>query len=240
MRLKKIIRMFEKGSVCVVGLRGRGKDMLTANVVVRRGKKYIGNTCYDESLYIPFNYKDIDCGGNTYKNFITGDIKYYEFPYERGTDVYLSDCGVYFPAQYCNQLNNSYGQLSVYQALCRQAAGANFHTNCQNLNRIYDKIREHSDLYIYCCRCFYWKGWVLQQVRIYDRYQSCVDRVPPYAISRPMLNRDRIQRWEMDKQHYDILYGRIQSGWLLYRNRSTYDTNVFKEMMKNGKKEKNT
>ncbi len=32
MRLKHIIRLFETGNVCVCGLKGRGKDMLMANV----------------------------------------------------------------------------------------------------------------------------------------------------------------------------------------------------------------
>lgn len=188
-------------------------------------------------MHIPYRYGDISCGGNNYRDFIEGNVKYYEFPYKDGTDVYLADCGVYFPAQYCNELNKLYPQMAVYQALCRQTSRANFHTNCQALSRIYDKIREQSDTYILCMRCHVWKGWVLQQVRIYEKYQSCADRVPPYRIPRPWMDRDRIQRWEMDKQHYEIQFGRIRTAWLLYKNKSTYDTRVFKEMMKNGKKE---
>ena len=46
MRLKKIIKMFEKGNVCVCGLKGSGKDMLFANVVNRRMKPYVSNTEY--------------------------------------------------------------------------------------------------------------------------------------------------------------------------------------------------
>jgi hypothetical protein len=46
MRFKKIIRMFEDGNVCVTGLRGRGKDMLMSNVVVRRKKPYVSNVDY--------------------------------------------------------------------------------------------------------------------------------------------------------------------------------------------------
>lgn len=34
--MRKIVKMFENGSVSVFGLRGKGKDLLTANVVCRR------------------------------------------------------------------------------------------------------------------------------------------------------------------------------------------------------------
>ena len=70
--MKKIIKLFENGNVCVTGLRGTGKDMLFANVAVRRKKPYVSNTWYDDNC-IPFVPKDFDCGGNTYKNFIDGD-----------------------------------------------------------------------------------------------------------------------------------------------------------------------
>ena len=60
MRLKKIIKLFENGSVAVCGLRGSGKDLLTANVVVRRKKPYVSNIDYG-GMYMPFNYKLIDC-----------------------------------------------------------------------------------------------------------------------------------------------------------------------------------
>lgn len=46
MGIRNIKRMFEDGNVCVVGLRGRGKDMLFANIIARRRKEYISNTDY--------------------------------------------------------------------------------------------------------------------------------------------------------------------------------------------------
>ena len=51
MRLKKDNNMFRDGNVCVTGLRGRGKDMLVANVVLRRKAQrkplpYVSNVDY--------------------------------------------------------------------------------------------------------------------------------------------------------------------------------------------------
>lgn len=235
--MRKIIRLFRDGNVCVCGLRGRGKDMLTANVVVRRKLPYVSNTVYSSADHIDFVPSDFDCGLNTYKNFISGEVNFYEFPFADGTDVYISDMGVYFPSQYCNELNKQYGYFATYMALSRQLGDSNVHFNVQNLNRAWDKIREQSDIYIMCnwCKVLFGK-LVLQKVTIYEKYQSCVDRVPPYRIRCPLLNSDRIQRWEMDKQRYMCNYGKIKPRILIYKNKSEYDTRVFKEVLKNGKK----
>lgn len=153
--------MYKEGSVCVCGLVGRGKDMLMANVVVRRGIPYVGNTNYCSELYIPFNYKDIDCGGNTYDDFINGTLKYYEYPYPDGTDIYLGDLGVYFPSQYCSELNHKYKNIPTFLALSRQLGKAHVHFNVQNLNRAWDKVREMSEKYVWCswCKVFLVNGY---------------------------------------------------------------------------------
>ena len=67
--MKKIIKLFRSGNVCVCGLRGRGKDMLIANVAVRRGLPYVSNVDYggDCRSFVPMDY---NCGGNTYENFL--------------------------------------------------------------------------------------------------------------------------------------------------------------------------
>lgn len=237
MGLKKIIRMFEKGNVIVSGLRGDGKDMLMANVVVRRGLPYISNVDYGGQYY-PLDFSKLDCGKNIYKNFIEGDVKYYEFPYPDRTDVYISDAGVYLPAQYCNELNRHYGHFATYIALSRHVSLGNVHANAQACNRIYDKLREQGDQYIRCRACFVFFGKVvLQKITIYDKYQSCVDKVPAFWLRRPLLNANRLQLWQIQKQNYEITHGCIKNHWLIYFNKSNYDTRRFKELLKNGKKE---
>lgn len=122
-------------------------------------------------------------------------------------------------------------------ALSRQLGACNVHFNVQNLNRAWDKIREQSDIYISCRRCIVLFGkLVLQHVWIYEKYQSCVDRVPPYRVPKPLISPERRFQWNLDKQRYDIQHGEIRSRLLIYFNKSTYDTRVFKEMLKNGKK----
>ena len=133
--MKKIIKLFEAGNVSVCGLRGRGKDMLFSNVAVRRKLPYVCNTNYGGE-HIPFNPLDYDCGGNTYENFLTGKVFYYKYPHCDGTDVYISDAGVYFPSQYNGELNKRYGYISTFMALSRHLGECNVHFNAQNLNRV--------------------------------------------------------------------------------------------------------
>ena len=240
MRFKKIIKMFEDGNVCVTGLRGRGKDMLMSNVVVRREKSYVSNVNYGGDFHA-WRYEDFDIGGNSYKNFINGGLWHYEFPFDDGTDLYLSDVGVYFPSQYCNELNRDYKQFPIYMALSRHLAAGNVHFNVQNLNRAWDKIREQSDQYILCRWCIVWHGWVLQCVRIYEMYDSCLHRVPPFRLRKPwILAVEARRQWEMEKERYEQKFGIVQQRWLLYRNKSSYDTRIFKTLLKGGKMREKT
>lgn len=236
MLMKQVIKMFENGNCSVCGLRGKGKDMLMANVVVRRHKPYVSNVYYGGECY-PLDLSALDCGKNTYEDFIDDSVHYYEYPYGDGVDVYVSDAGVYFPSQYCNELNRKYPYLATFQALSRHVGNCNFHFNAQTLNRVYDKIREQSDTYIRCmwCKVIFGK-FVIQRIYIYERYQSAVDCVPLFDLPRPILNPTRRLTYDLAKQSYQISHGKIQGRTLFYINKSTYDTRRFKEMLENGKK----
>lgn len=231
--LRSIIRLFEDGNVAVVGLRGRGKDMLLANVIMRRKLDYCSNVNYGGRRF-SFIPRLLNCGENTYREFITGNLNRYEFPYPDGTDIYVSDAGVYFPSQYCNELNRDFKFFPVFMALSRHLGDCNLHFNVQNLNRCWDKIREQCDHYILCNRCKVIFGIVFQQVTIYEKYQSAVDRVPVFPLRRPLFNLNRIQMYDLAKANYLISHGKIQTKLLIYRNRSNYDTRIFKKILEEG------
>ena len=231
MGIRKVIRYFKDGNVCVCGLRGRGKDMLFANVVMRRKLPYISNTDYGGTCY-RFDPPEFDCGGNTYKNFLDAKIKPYRYPYADKVDLYIGDCGIYFPSQYCNELNKYYGYFATFMALSRHLGECNVHFNVQNLNRVWDKIREQSDIYLLCnwCKVFFGKI-VIQKVTAYEFYDSAVKRVPRFRIPQPWLNPDRIFQWKLAKQNYDVTHGYIKPHLLIYINRSKYNTRIFKEVL---------
>lgn len=233
--LKKIIKLFEDGNVCVTGLRGKGKDMLMSNVVVRRKLPYVANLDYTDD-YIPFNPLDYDCGKNDYRNFINGDIKKYIHPLEDGTDIYISDAGIYFPSHFCSELNRDYKYFPTFFALTRQLGLCNIHINVQALNRCWDKIREQSDTYIRCTYCKVIFGYVLQVVIVYDLYDSCVQRVKPFAVSTPLLaNREQRLQIDLERERYAQKFGKVQRKILIYKNKSSYDTREFKNKLENGK-----
>ena len=245
--MRKIIKLFESGSVSVFGLRGKGKDMLFANVVARRNQKYISNTDYGGQFikFVPdvLNFK------NTWRNFMTGKLNKFVYPFDDGIDIYLADVGVYMPSQYQAELCKEYSHIPVAMALLRQVAGAEFHFNVQSLSRCWDKLRELSEIWIRCVGCWLpfanikifgrvfsvpgLKNLVIQRVIIYDNYDSAANRVPPFRLRRPLINPDRLQRWEIQKQNYDISHGSVAPRLLIYFNRSKYNTRIFKEMLEN-------
>lgn len=235
--IRYVKRLFKSGNVCVTGLRGTGKDLIFGNVIhSRKDEPYVSNLDYGGE-YHEFNYKDIDLGGNTYDSMLSAPL-YYEYPFAPGTDVYISDVGCYFPAQYCNELNKKYSSIPYYLALCRQVSHNNVHINVQNLNRAWDKIREQSDLYLRCVRCFYLFGLVIQEVIVYDQYEACVHRVKPCRIKMPLisLNQGDLLQRQMYIDNFENSHGSVKRVWLIYINRSEHDTYYFEKLLKEGKK----
>lgn len=243
MGLRKIIKLFENGNVCVVGLRGCGKDMLFANVVARRKQPYISNTDYhsDKSPYLKLRFDRLNIKNN-YKNFISDDIVPYDYPYPENADIYIADCGIYLPSQYCNELNKQYPEFPSFYALSRHIANCNVHFNVQNLNRVWDKLREQSDTYIRTTSCHVLFGkYVIQHVVVYDKYQSCVDRVEPFKPTPlPLMGSKQTkaalrQSNDEAKRRYNEVYGSVKGYTLIYKNLSKYDTRLFKGVL-NGEK----
>lgn len=240
MNFSRILHLFESGNVCVCGERGAGKDMLFANVIARRNLEYISNCEYPKKYglpikFNPLDFSKLDCGGNTYDNFMKGTILPYDYPYPLGVDVYITDVGVYMPSQFCSELNRSYKHVPTFMALSRHLAECNVHINVQNLNRAWDKLREQSRTYITCLKCFPLKlgklQLVIQKVRIYERAESCVNNVPvlrlPWYIR---FSKDRMLS-RLYKLNYEVQHGRIEDLLLIYFNHSNYDTHVFRSML---------
>lgn len=236
MRFKKIIKYFEDGNVMICGMKGRGKDLLMSNVAVRRKLPYVSNIDYGGERF-ELDFDLIDCGKNTYENFISGNVYYYSYPYPDGTDIYISDCGVYFPAQYCNELNKKYPYLPVTYSLIRHVGNARIHTNSQSLARCWDKMREQSDLYILCRRCFYLPGdIVIQFITVYERYESALDRQRPLKLPVPLLaSSEAKMSARIMQEQYRAAHGLIRNGILIYKNISSYNTRQFKEILEGGK-----
>ena len=217
---------FYEGNVIVTGLRGRGKDVLFSLVVNSSKGKYISNVNYTaDKRCIDFNVQDISVGGNTFVNFLSGRLKPYKYPHEDGIDYFISDAGIYFPSQEFSKLNRVYPSLPIFQALSRHLGDCNFHCNVQNLNRLWDKIREQADSYLLCTKCkVRLHKFVSLTLFYYDRYQSCVDRV------KPMKKRwGRVGKIEFDK--FTASYGTIKKLKVWGILRYNFDSRRFKTLL---------
>lgn len=241
MKLKKLYKKyFNNGNVIVTGLRGRGKDMLTANIIARYEKQYISNFDYNcKSEYINLDFNKLDCK-NDYKNLISGNINYYEYPYPKGVNIYVSDAGIYFPSQFCSELDRKFIYMPTFQALSRQLGRCQFHCNVQNINRLYTKIKEMSDFYITCnfCKVLFGKI-VIQCITIYDKYESCLNRVEPFIPLKPplfTLNSTNKAMYKVKNEELRRSYlernGVVKRRLLIYVNKSNYDTYYFDKLFK--------
>ena len=251
MNLSKLNKeYFSKGNVCVDGLRGRGKDMLLANIIYRKNEPYISNIDYccraknkRGNVHIPLDLSAIDIKNN-YKNFNSDTLIDYDYPFPEDCDIYISDSQLYFPSQYCNELNKLYPNFPNFFALSRQLGNCNIHINTQNLNRLWDKIREQSDFYIKCNSCRVIGKVVIQTITIYDKYQSCIDRVEPFVpLKVPLLCKSeskalfKVKNEEL-LRNFKQTYGLVKRRTLIYINKSNYDTRLFKSLLKGGKNAK--
>lgn len=233
-----IVRLFEKYSVNVSGSKGSGKDVVIANVIARRKKPYISNCDYKckKSQYYPWEYAKLDVGGNTYLDFINGTLKPYEFPYPDGTDIYLSDSGVYFPSQYDYDLDKRFKNFPIFLALSRQLGDCYVHTNSQDPERPWKKIREMQDYFLR----LRWTKVIFGKICItylteYDKRQACIENVRPCRIRVPWRDKNAKMQARIYRDNFYNQHGKVKNHLFIYLHKSKYDTRLFKEMLKNAK-----
>lgn len=240
LKFKTVIKIFKDKSVIVYGARGSGKDVLMSNVVAYRGEPYCSNMDYCEKvknppLRYPFEPVYIKLGGNKYSNFVANRLIPYSYPLPDGCDFYISDAGVYFPSHEDSKLDKDYPETPMFQALIRHLGDANFSCNIQALDRLWKKIREQAECYILCLSCKVSKrGKVKQKIRIYDRYQSALDKVEPMKVSMPLLGKSVKTDIRLERAKFRAKYGTITEYTLVYKNKGSYDSRRFKDMLERG------
>lgn len=244
MKIKKVAEYFKNHNVCVTGCKGSGKDVMMGNVIALRKEPYVSNMDYG-GFFTRVKLSDLCLNGNTYKDFIEGTVKEWYNPYARGADVYISDCGVYLPSQYCNELNKFFPGLATYQALSRQVSYCRFHINVQHLARAWDKIREQSDLYIRCKKCifpfskipivkFFLGKFCIIFWTYYDKYDSCLNRVRPCRIRVPLFNKEAQMQARIYRDNFFNQHGEVKNHVTMMFSKSEHDTYYFEKLLKEG------
>lgn len=228
---KFIMKAFDAGSVTVTGHKRRGKDMLFSYVVNRRKKPCLSNMKYSDQTTI-VDIKELNLGENDYKHFIDGNVQLIKKREEwEGQDYFLGDGGIYLPSQHQGDLVKTYPTLPLFYAISKQLYDMNIHVNVQNLNRLWDKLREHSDYYIDCRGCRRLIGKIFKlRMTFYDKYESALQRLEPFKVDRRLLGKDKQQ--QALKRQYESTNGTIRKMTIYIRlAKKHYDTREFHKIV---------
>lgn len=231
LNFRYFVKLFDLGNVIVSGCRGRGKDMMFCLLVNARKRDYISNVVYSDPKEkykcFPLDLKVWDIKNN-YTDFVTGELKPYSYPYPDGLDYYISDAGVYFPAQFANELARKYNHETFFLALSRHLGESNVFCNVQQQGRLWDKIREQTDIFIvgHSCKVLFGKF-----VRIccyqYDLAESAEKRIIPPRFGIGKVGRD-------NKYKFMIAHGNIRKIVFWKKIPYRYDDRRFKKILESG------
>lgn len=147
--------------------------------------------------------------------------------------TYSFRTAVFISSQYCNELNRRYPFLPTFFGIRRHVGRCNIHTNTQALNRVWDKLREQSDTYVLCrwAKVLFGK-LVIQKVTLYDRQESAQNRIKPCRITVPMFSTPSAKmQGKIALDNFANSHGTVKNVYLVYFNKSNYDTHHFKEKL---------
>lgn len=227
-RSKKILlNCFYRGNVIVFGSKGKGKDLLFQWVINKRKESYFSNISYGGDYHHVDIKKDLDLG-ITYEDLLNGNFDIAEKNEEfEGKDIYISDAGIYFPAQYDSKLHKLYPSLPVLYATQRHLFNSNFFMNTQALNRIWLALREQADSYIKC------RGTIkLPFIRIvkftyFEKYKTASE-----DISKMKKGLIESKERKALREQYEATHGEIEDGiFILFTKNIKYDTRAFHEII---------
>ena len=213
---------FDNYDCAVYGFRGTGKDVLFAHAINLKGGKHYSNIYYNAETEVR-DLKDLNVGGNTYEDFINGNIKKFTPNFEDGYNFFISDAGVYLGCQYNKELNQNYGELPIHIALRRHLYDSHVHTNSQALNRPWDKVREQQGCFIHTLGTIDCGDFLIVKAISYTKYESALECLPPPK--------------KQDKFHV-MKYGEIlEHKFKVPVDTLTYDTRHFKTVLFNQNEE---
>lgn len=237
--IRQLVKLSRKGNLSISGIKGSGKDLMQGNIIARKPERYVSNMDYThDERYIPLNLSEFDMAGNTYHNFISGNIKPYKYPYEDGVDVIISDAGVYLPSQYDSQLDKQYPYLATWGALQRHMNEGLLHFNSQSHARVWKKLREQCcDFYIRCDKAFVIFGIAIGTYYFYDKESSLLNKVKPCRLRKPGIfaPQEAKMMYETHVDNFYNTYGTVEWHWYICLNKSKHNSRRFKEMLENGK-----
>ena len=223
-----IKREFKRCNVIVFGKKGSGKDLLFSWVIKARKSKHYSNILYDKNTEIK-SLSDFSVSPNTYQNLIDGDYKVIEKKLEEKTDFYISDGGIIIPSQYNGILDKQFPSFPVFYALSRHLYNSNIHINTQNLNRVWNKLREQADAYFKCVSTAVIGRTALTKVIYYEKYESANNGLLPFKCGFFASKEKRALQ-----QDFTAKNGTVKTLYLIQRlpkRGKGYDTRIYHKFL---------
>ncbi|MBO5870017.1 MAG: hypothetical protein J6Q89_04635 [Clostridia bacterium] len=224
-----ILEKFIKGNIIVAGKKGKGKDLFFNYVINARKSKCRSNIQFNPNLcektdldYLTL--KDENGKQLEYSDFLNGKFKPIKKDIDECVDYYISDGGVFLPSQFQAELCKKYPSLPITYALSRHLARMNIHANTQNLNRLWDKLREQADGYFIMRKSINLGLFFLQKTTYYDDYHRALSNLRPFHSNRLLSSKEN----KALAENFRAQNGLIMDLWIIQPNkRIAYDTREF-------------
>lgn len=226
----QVVRVFRSGNVLVAGPKGSGKDTLFSLVINRRSKNgeiHAANIKYqDDTTVRAVGYYRLE--NNSRKNFVSDKFETETKQFTEREDYYISEAGLALPAHQNRQLEKDYPTFPIVYALSRHLGEFSIHANAQSFTRIWDKLREQADYFIWCNSCHHFGRIVRQDIIIYNRAETAYQHIQPFRVRRGLLGR-RNKEDLAYAQRFNAKYGVVNRlvFWYIKDKKQTYDTRIF-------------
>lgn len=227
----QVLRVFRSGNVLCAGPKGHGKDMLFSLVIRRRSKdgeihaaniKYQGDTTVRAVGYYRLE-------NNGRKNFVNDNFNVETKHFTEREDYYISEAGLALPAHQNRQLEKDYPTFPIVYALSRHLGEFSIHANAQSFTRVWDKLREQADYFIWCNSCkVFFSRVVRQDIIIYNRAETAYQHIQPFKVRRGILGRPNKDDLAY-AQRFNAKYGVVNRlvFWHILPKDDVYDTRIF-------------
>lgn len=224
-----VLTSFRSGNVIVAGHKGTGKDLLFNFVITERerdGEIHASNIRYTDQTHI-LSPQHFMLNDNTISNFVSNKFSRESKHFTEKEDYYISEAGLAFPNWARAELEKKYRSLPITFALSRHLGDFSIHANVQNYTRLWDKLREQADTYIWCEHATVRGKKVSQTFVIYNRAESAIDHIQPFECRRNFWG----AKVKEDKAYavtFNAKYGYIERLTLKYKLADKpYDTRAF-------------
>lgn len=195
-----LLDVTEDVNTLIAGLPRVGKGLLMAQLIHLRNEPHYCTQTYDKNTTV-IDVKEIKMGENTFENVLKGNIIPFERRFEKGCRIYLPDTALTLPCQYHKILERDYKSMPLFFPLTGQMDNY-IVADCQQFNRLWDKIREQMGAYILVEGHKEFKNYFILNILYYNKYETAISGRGVYRG----LNRAEFERknGKIERHHIKV------------------------------------